>query len=132
MVYFVNLKRRVVMDEQSSYPPDETGNDTGAAIREEILDAIADLEEYAAQGKAPPRCRGYRIRVNRDRYEIHEPTPTCETILETAGLTPVDQWTLRLKLRGGQPKLIEPGERVDLTQPGLEKFKALPRDQTEG
>ena len=59
------------MDEQSSRPPDEAGNDVGEAIREEILDEIADLEEYAAQGKAPPQCRGYRIRVNRDRYEIH-------------------------------------------------------------
>lgn len=120
------------MDEQSPRPPDEAGNDVGEAIREEILDEIADLEEYAAQGKAPPRCRGYRIRVNRDRYEIHEPNPTRETILQTAGLTPVNDWTLRIKVRGGQPELVEPGERVDLTRPGVEKFKAIPRDQTEG
>lgn len=120
------------MDEQSLRPPDEAGNDVSEAIREEILDEIADLEEYAAQGKAPPRCRGYRIRVNRDRYEIHEPNPTRETILQTARLTPVNDWTLRIKMRGGQPELVEPGERVDLTRPGVEKFKAIPRDQTEG
>lgn len=120
------------MDEQTPHPPDEAGSGVGDAIREEILDEIADLEEYAAQGKAPPRCRGYRIRVNRDRYEIFEPKPTRETILETAGLTPAEEWTLRLKMHGGKPELIEPGERVDLTKQGVEKFKALPRDQTEG
>ncbi len=120
------------MDKQSSHPPDKVGNNIGEAIGNEILDEIADLEQYAAQGKAPPRCRGYRIRVNRDHYEIHEPNPTRETILQTAGLTPVNDWTLRLKVRGGQPELIEEGERVDLTRPGVEKFKAIPRDQTEG
>ncbi len=120
------------MDEQTPHAPETTPSSLDDAVREEILDEIADLEEYAAQGKAPPRCRGYRIRVNRERYEIYEPIPTRETILETAGLTPVYQWTLRLKMRGGKPELIEPGERVDLTKPGVEKFKALPRDQTEG
>ena len=102
------------------------------AVREEILDQIADLEEYAARGQRPPRCRGYRIRVNRERLVVNEPNPTREMILETAGLAPVDQWTLRIKVRGAKSELIEPGERVDLTKPGIEKFKALPRDQTEG
>jgi hypothetical protein len=37
-----------------------------------------------------------------------------------------------MKVKGGKPVLIEPGEHVDLTTPGVEKFKALPRDQTEG
>jgi hypothetical protein len=122
----------MVMNEQSPQPPHQTDNEVSEAVREEILDEIADLEEYAAQDKRPPRCRGYRIRVNRDRYEIFEPQPTRETILATAGLTPADQWTLRLKLHGGGSRLIQPGERVDLREPGVEKFKALPRDQTEG
>jgi len=120
------------MQEQSIQSRLGAGNDLWAAIREEILDEIADLEEYAARGEPPPRCRGYRIRVNRERFVIHEPDPTRETILEKAGLTPVDQWTLRIKMHGGHSKLIQPGERVDLTKPGIEKFKALPRDQTEG
>lgn len=120
------------MQEQSNQFRPEADNDLAMAIREEILDEIADLEEYAAQGKPPPLCRGYRIRVNRERFVVHEPNPIRETILEMAGLTPVDQWTLRIKLHRGQSRLIQPGERVDLTQPGVEKFKALPRDQTEG
>ena len=71
------------MNEQAR-PPDMSGEEMADAIREEILDEIADLEEYAKLGKAPPRCRGYRFRVNRDRYDVHEAQPTRETILETA------------------------------------------------
>ena len=107
-------------------------NDTSDAIREEILDEIADLEEYAARGERPPHCRGYRIRVNRERHVIYESKPTREMILETAGLIPVDDWTLRFLVRGCKPELMKPGDLIDLTQPGVEKFKALPRDQTEG
>ena len=102
------------------------------AIREEILDEIADLEEYAERGEKPPHCRGYRIRVNRERYVVYEEKPTREAILKIAELTPVDKWTLRVIVRGGKPELIKEGDSVDLTRPGVEKFKALPRDQTEG
>jgi hypothetical protein len=35
---------------------------------EAISDEIADLEEYARNGQRPPRCRGFRIRVNRDLF----------------------------------------------------------------
>ena len=73
------------MNEQSR-PPDMNGEELADAIREEILDEVADLEEYAKLGKAPPRCRGYRFRVNRDRHEMHEARPTREMILEKAGL----------------------------------------------
>lgn len=107
-------------------------NETSEAIREEILDEIADLEEYAARGERPPHCRGYRIRVNRERYVIYEAKPTREMILETAGLTPAEDWTLRFLIRGCKPELMKPGDWIDLTRPGVEKFKALPRDQTEG
>lgn len=92
---------------------------------------IVDLEEYAKQGKTPPKNRRYRVRVNKEMIIFDNPTPTREEILEKANLTPTNQWTLRLKIRGGH-QLIAEGEQVDLTAPGIEKFKALPRDQTEG
>ena len=98
----------------------------------EVEDEIIDLEAYAKEGKKPPRARGYKIKVNGNKFTIEEPEPTRETILETAGLTPTDRWSLRLKGKGGTPRLIEPGERVNLMEPGIEKFKALPRDQMEG
>ena len=102
------------------------------AIREEIRDEIADLEEYARVGKEPPQCRGYRIRVNGQRYVSYNPEPTGREILALAGLTPPENYTLRIILLGKQPRKVELKEKVNLRQPGLEKFKALPRDQQEG
>lgn len=107
-------------------------SDVALAIREEILDEIADLEEYARSGKQPPRCRGYRIRVNGKPFEVHEPKPTGREILTLAGFKPPEDYTLRLKAAGQKPERVELDERVDLRRPGLEKFKVLPRDQTEG
>jgi plasmid stabilization system protein ParE len=103
-----------------------------AAIREEILDEIADLEEYARQGKQPPHCRGYRIRVNGQRFEVFNPKPTGREILTLAGFTPPEEYTLRVKLTGQKPERVELDEHVDLRRPGVEKFKVLPRDQNEG
>jgi plasmid stabilization system protein ParE len=111
---------------------DKPPHNTAEAIREEILDEIADLEEYARQGKQPPRCRGYRIRVNGERYEIYNSQPTGREILELANLRPSQNYTLRVKVAGQQPRKVELDEKVDLRQPGIEKFKALPRDQQEG
>jgi hypothetical protein len=102
------------------------------AIREEILDEIADLEEYARRGERPPHCRGYRIRINGERYEIMKSDPTGREILHLAGLVPPNNYTLRVKIGGEPPKKIGLDEKVDLRRPGVEKFKALPRDQQEG
>ncbi len=101
-------------------------------IREEVLDEIADLEEYARQGKRPPRCHGYRIRVNGDRFVVNEQFITGREVLSLAKLTPPENYTLRVTVVGQRPEKVELEERVDLRRPGVEKFKALPRDQTEG
>ena len=103
-----------------------------AAIDEEILDEIADLEEYARQGKRPPRARGYRIRVNGERFEVMQQFITGREVLTLAGLTPPVNYLLRVKIAGQRPQKVELDEQVDLRHPGVEKFKALPRDQTEG
>ncbi len=106
--------------------------DADAAVREEILDEIVDLEEYALSGRRPPKCRGYRIRVNGEPFVTHDAEPTGREVLVLAGLTPPEAYTLRVKLAGQKPRRVELDERVNLREPGVEKFKALPRDQTEG
>lgn len=107
-------------------------HEDAVAADDQMLDEIIDLAEYASRGVKPPKAKGYRIRVNRDHFVFEIPNPTREQILEKAGLIPVDMWTLRLKLHGGAFDRIEPNEHVDLARPGVEKFKALPNDQTEG
>ncbi|MET4091046.1 multiubiquitin domain-containing protein [Bradyrhizobium sp. S3.5.5] len=99
---------------------------------EEVLDEIIDLEEYAKLGKRPPLSKGYRIRVNGEAFVVHEPTPTGRAILTLAGLLPAENYTLREKLAGQKPQKVGLDQKVDLRRPGVEKFKALPRDQTEG
>jgi hypothetical protein len=99
---------------------------------EEVLDEIIDLEEYAKRGERPPLSKGYRIRVNGGAFVVHDPMPTGRQILTLAGLLPAEEYTLREKLPGEKPRKIGLNEKVDLRRPGVEKFKALPRDQTEG
>lgn len=99
---------------------------------EEVLDEIVNLEEYAKLGIRPPLSRGYRILINGEPYVVHEPMPTGRAILTLAGLLPAENYTLRVKMAGDKPHKVALDEKVDLRRPGVEKFKALPRDQTEG
>lgn len=104
-------------------------HDPGA---EAVLDDIIDLEEYAKRGERPPLAKGYRIKINGESYVLHDPMPTGREILTLGGLLPVENYTLRLKAAGSKPEKIGLDQKVDLRKPGVEKFKALPRDQTEG
>lgn len=102
------------------------------AAQEQVLNEIADLEEYARKGEKPPLCRGYRIKVNGKPYVVDKPCITGREVLILAGLTPPESYTLRVKVAGQRPEKVDLDDKVDLRRPGIEKFKALPRDQTEG
>lgn len=97
-----------------------------------VLDEIIDLEEYANLGKRPPLAKGYRIKINGERYVVHDPTLTGREVLTLAGLLPAKDHSLWVKLKGERPRKVGLDDKVDLRDPGVEKFKALPRDQTEG
>ena len=99
---------------------------------EEILNDIIDIEEYAREGKRPPLSRGYRIRVNGEPIVVEKPVVTGREVLTIAGLLPAEDYTLRVKVAGQKPHKVGLNDPVDLRQPGVEKFKALPRDQSEG
>lgn len=99
---------------------------------EAVVNATIDLEEYARRGERPPLATGYRIRINAKPYVVNEPVISGRAILTLAGLLPVENYTLRVKYAGDKPKKLGLDETVDLRHKGIEKFKALPRDQTEG
>ena len=61
---------------------DVSANEVIEAIREEISDEIADLEDYARRGEAPPHCRGYKIKVNGDPFVVHDRYITGREVLE--------------------------------------------------
>ena len=113
------------MTEQVGDPQKDPGE-------EAVLDGVVDLEEYAKRGERPPLSKGYRIRINGEAYVVREPVVTGRQVLTLAGLVPVENFTLRLKMAGGKPEKVGLDEKIDLRRPGVEKFKALPRDQTEG
>jgi hypothetical protein len=91
-----------------------------------------DVEEYAKAERPVPGhgCR-YRIRIDRERFVVDKPCLTGAEILALVDKDP-SQYLLSQKLHGGQVKRIAPDEKVDLTQPGVERFMTLPLDPTEG
>lgn len=99
---------------------------------EAVLDDIIDLAEYAQRGERPPLAKGYRIKLNGEAYVVYNPMPTGREVLTLGGLIPVENYTLRVKSAGSKPQKVDLDQKVDLRRPGVEKFKALPRDQTEG
>lgn len=73
----------------------------------------------------------YKIQIDKQMLEAGEPTPTARDLLILAGKVPVERFALYLKSKG-QPRRLELDERVDLREPGVDKFVTLPLDQTEG
>lgn len=98
--------------------------------QEELRD-LADIEEFAKAGKRPPQAHTYRFRVDKKVVETGSEKLTGRAILELAGKTPVTNYILRQIIRG-HPEKVELDDLVDLRAAGVEKFRTLPRDQTEG
>lgn len=109
-----------------------TTNPPDTAVLDEPIDEIIDLEEYALANRKPPRARRYRIRIDKTKYEVKVPSMTGRELLTLAGKSPVSNYMITQKLRGGQTHRIELDESADFTTPGVERFMTLPLDQTEG
>jgi hypothetical protein len=73
----------------------------------------------------------YKIQIDKQHLETENATPTARELLVLAGKVPVEHFALYLKGKG-QPQRLELDARVDLSEPGVEKFVTLPLDQTEG
>jgi hypothetical protein len=97
-----------------------------------LEDEVIDLEWAALNGHKVPKGRKYRIRIDREKYLVNQECMTGKELLILAGKNPPDRFQLRQKLRGGNVITIPLDKRVCFTEPGIEKFKTLPLDQTEG
>jgi hypothetical protein len=107
----------------------DAGATTGGST---LVDEAVDVEAYAREGKTPPPARSYRIRIDKEHFEVHVPGMTGRALLELAGKRPPERYRIDMKLRGGQTRKVELDEMADFTTPGLERFMTLPLDQTEG
>jgi hypothetical protein len=81
--------------------------------------------------KKPPKPIVYKIQIDKKEYDVTNPTPAARDLLVLAGKVPPEHFALYRKDKG-QPERLTLDERVDLREPGVEKFVTLPLDQTEG
>jgi hypothetical protein len=93
---------------------------------------IIDIEAYAKADKPVPDAKQYQIKVNKEKYTVNHAVVTGREVLTVAGLMPVEQYRLDLKLNGGSTRQVGLEERIDLQEKGVEKFLTLKLDQTEG
>lgn len=84
--------------------------------------------------KADPRAaqHDYKVQIDKDFVEVPISRPTGRELLEFAGKKPAESYAIYLKVKGGQPQRIGLDDKIDLAQPGVERFVTLPLDQTEG
>ena len=96
----------------------------------ELVDE-ADLELLAQAGKPVPAARRYVFKVNDRRGVSEQPQITGAEILTATKFVPPENFTLSMK-RGKQWVPVKLKEIVDLRQPGIEIFRANPKDATDG
>lgn len=97
-----------------------------------LEDEVIDLEWAALNGHKVPKGRKYRIRIDREKFVVDKECMTGKELLVLAGKNPPERFQLRQKLKGGNVVTIPLDKTVCFTDPGIEKFKTLPLDQTEG
>ncbi len=74
----------------------------------------------------------FKFKVRNETYEVDKPVITGREVCEIAGLVPPEQFKLDLKKQGNEYREIALNDTVDLTEPGIEKFVYIARDQSEG
>lgn len=96
-----------------------------------VEDDIINLEWAAKNDKTPPKGKKYQYKVDESEFISETETKTGKQILEAAGKVPAANFILRQKVKGNWIT-IKVDTIVNFTDPGVEKFKTLPNDQTEG
>jgi hypothetical protein len=91
---------------------------------------VVDLEQYFAAGKTVPPAKKYRIRIDKQQYEVNTDHMSGREILHLAGKTP-DKYLLRQKVAGNVEE-VEADEVVSFLRPGVERFMTIPNEVTEG
>ena len=82
--------------------------------------------------KKKPNGEKYKFMVRSKVFETENRYITGKEVLETAGLIPPSSYKLDLKMKGNHYQEIDLEDVVDLSNPGIEKFTYISRDQSEG
>lgn len=101
-------------------------------VVKKLEQAEAKLEQAEEKAEHAGKPQSFKIQIDKPFFVTENPTPTGRDLLTLAGKTPPEQFAIYQKVKGGQPKRIGLDEKVDLREPGVERFVTLPLDQTEG
>lgn len=103
------------------------------AVGEEIvvIEEIIDLEEYAKNKKHPVRAKRYKIRIDKEYFEVPVHEMTGRQILTLVNKTP-ETYLLSEKLHDGQVLPIGADQVVEFYKHCVERFQTLKLEPTEG
>lgn len=87
---------------------------------------VIDLEAYSKEDKKPPLGKKYKVKIDNEYFIFDHHIVTGREILEKAKMIPVECHTLYQKLKHCDFKKIDPHEKVDLAEPGIEHFVVKP------
>lgn len=74
----------------------------------------------------------YKVQIDREVYDIPNRCRTGAQLLEIAGKTPVKDYQLYQKLKGGKVEKVEPEQSVCFDDPGIEKFTTQKKSHQDG
>lgn len=89
-----------------------------------------DLENCFCEGVKPVITYQYLLKINRQKYKVSQDKITREEILKLVDKDP-DKHRLRMFTKNGK-EIIQPGQIIDLTECGVERFVYEALDCTEG
>lgn len=100
---------------------------------EEFEQEEIDLETWSKTrpGERLPRCRRYRIRIDKQHFVVSDSALKGREILALVGYQP-KEWILAQKFPGGRRESIGPDQLVDLREPGVERFETTPKQAQAG
>jgi hypothetical protein len=90
------------------------------------------LETLAKSNKKPPKAKKYRIRIDKERFDVEKPGFTGKELLILAGKQPECYDIYQIIHGNPKPQKIALDQYVDFTCPGIERFVTLPREQKDG
>lgn len=93
---------------------------------------ISTLASNPEDKRPPIPSEIYRFTVMKKLYESYEKMVSGRRICEIAGLIPPERYKLDMKMKNGEYREVALDMNVDLSEPGLERFIYITRDQTEG
>ncbi len=113
----------IVVQDKDSYfvipPADEDDDDS------------IDIEKCGKHKRRPPKGKKYRIRIDGEKHIVPSAEISGGDILALVQKS-VGEWSLNQKLCGGKRERIEADTKVDLAQPGIERFETVRRQAQQG